>query len=43
MSPSALLKLSPLRADPDFTFNLEDDEGVSDFFLDEIVSVLRDR
>ena len=29
-----LLKLSPLRTDPDFTFNLEDNEGVSDFFLD---------
>ena len=28
----ALLKLSPYKVDPDFTFNLEDSEGISDLF-----------
>ncbi|ETW00364.1 hypothetical protein H310_07009 [Aphanomyces invadans] len=29
---SGLFKLAPLKADPDFCFNLDDNEGISDFF-----------
>lgn len=29
---AGLLKLSPYKVDPDFTFNLEDTEGISDLF-----------
>ncbi|KAF0687828.1 Aste57867_20480 [Aphanomyces stellatus] len=29
---SGLFKLAPLKADPDFCFNLDENEGISDFF-----------
>ncbi|POM81439.1 Transcription factor [Phytophthora palmivora] len=33
-SDSGIFKLAPLKADPDFCFNLDDSEGISDFFTD---------
>ncbi|KAG6598061.1 Transcription factor [Phytophthora cinnamomi] len=33
-SDSGIFKLAPLKTDPDFCFNLDDSEGISDFFAD---------
>ncbi|CAH0520462.1 unnamed protein product [Peronospora belbahrii] len=33
-SDSGIFKLAPLKTDPDFCFNLDDNEGISDFFAD---------
>ncbi|DBA04168.1 TPA: hypothetical protein N0F65_004276 [Lagenidium giganteum] len=33
-SDSGLFRLAPLKADPDFCFNLDENEGISDFFAD---------
>ncbi|GLE05983.1 hypothetical protein PINS_up015194 [Pythium insidiosum] len=33
-SDSGLFKLAPLKTDPDFCFNLDESEGISDFFAD---------
>uniref|UniRef100_K3X3Z0 E2F/DP family winged-helix DNA-binding domain-containing protein n=1 Tax=Globisporangium ultimum (strain ATCC 200006 / CBS 805.95 / DAOM BR144) TaxID=431595 RepID=K3X3Z0_GLOUD len=33
-SDSGLFKLAPLKMDPDFCFNLDENEGISDFFAD---------
>ncbi|OWZ12304.1 Transcription factor [Phytophthora megakarya] len=33
-SDSGIFKLAPLKNDPDFCFNLDDSEGISDFFTD---------
>ncbi|KAL7687157.1 putative E2F Family, E2F transcription factor, CC-MB domain, E2F-DP heterodimerization region [Plasmopara halstedii] len=33
-SDSGIFKLAPLKTDPDFCFNLDDSEGISDFFSD---------
>ncbi|CAI5732698.1 unnamed protein product [Hyaloperonospora brassicae] len=33
-SDIGIFKLAPLKTDPDFYFNLDDNEGVSDFFAD---------
>uniref|UniRef100_A0AAV1TDA5 E2F/DP family winged-helix DNA-binding domain-containing protein n=1 Tax=Peronospora matthiolae TaxID=2874970 RepID=A0AAV1TDA5_9STRA len=33
-SDSGIFKLAPLKTDPDFYFNLDDNEGISDFFAD---------
>ncbi|KAL4159651.1 hypothetical protein PRNP1_000226 [Phytophthora ramorum] len=33
-SDSGIFKLAPIKTDPDFCFNLDDTEGISDFFAD---------
>ncbi|TMW57425.1 hypothetical protein Poli38472_003350 [Pythium oligandrum] len=33
-SDNGLFKLAPLKTDPDFCFNLDESEGISDFFAD---------
>ncbi|TYZ62026.1 hypothetical protein PybrP1_011528 [[Pythium] brassicae (nom. inval.)] len=33
-SDSGLFKLAPIKMDPDFCFNLDESEGISDFFAD---------